>query len=76
MTQEITIQPGIYQHYKGNNYQVIGLVTHSETLKKLVLYKPLYGEQALWVRPAAMFQELVEVNNESIPRFRLIKSDE
>ena len=70
------IKPGKYRHYKGNNYQVLDLVTHSETLEKLVLYKPLYGEGALWVRPADMFCETINVNGTEQLRFERIESDE
>lgn len=69
MTKPIT--PGIYRHYKGKLYQVIGTATHSETLKPLVVYIPLYGEGGFWVRPAAMFTETVEVNGNVTPRFEL-----
>ena len=67
------ITPGIYAHYKGNRYRVIDTVTHSETEETLVLYRPLYGEQKLWVRPYDMFTESVEVEGQSVPRFRLVK---
>jgi hypothetical protein len=69
----MTITPGIYAHYKGNRYRVIDTVTHSETEETLVLYRPLYGEQKLWVRPYDMFTESVEVEGQSVPRFRLVK---
>ncbi|MBI5694075.1 MAG: DUF1653 domain-containing protein [Verrucomicrobia bacterium] len=52
-------QPGLYRHYKGNPYRVLGLARHSETLEALVVYQALYGEAGLWVRPAAMFNETV-----------------
>ena len=64
---------GIYQHYKGNLYQVLGTVRHSENLEKLVLYQALYGDYGLWVRPLEMFLEMVEVNNTTVPRFCLIQ---
>ena len=64
-----TLRPGIYKHYKGNLYQVVEVATHSETLEKLVVYRPMYGEQALWVRPLAMFTEEVEVGGIMVPRF-------
>ena len=67
-----TISPGIYQHYKGNNYEVIDTATHSETMEQLVLYRPLYGEGALWVRPFEMFNEEVEVDGKMIKRFQFI----
>lgn len=59
-----------YQHYKGKFYEVVDVATHSETLEKLVVYRPLYGEGKLWVRPLAMFVEMVEVEGVKIPRFR------
>jgi hypothetical protein len=64
-----TLRPGIYKHYKGNLYQVMEVATHSETLEKVVVYRPIYGERALWVRPLAMFAEEVEVNGVMVPRF-------
>ena len=69
-----TLLPGRYRHYKGPEYQVLGLVRHSETEEELVLYKALYGEQGLWVRPKAMFLETVIVDGLSVPRFRYISS--
>ena len=67
-----TIQPGIYKHYKNKYYKVIGEATHSETEEKLVVYQCLYGDYGMWVRPKAMFTELVEVDGNQIPRFELI----
>ena len=67
-----TIKPGRYVHYKGKPYQVIEMATHSETLEPMVVYRPLYGDQSLWVRPATMFSESVEVNGELIARFEYI----
>ncbi len=69
---------GIYRHYKGNLYEVIGVARHSETLEELVVYRALYdspdfGPNALFVRPLSMFAEMVEVNGESVQRFTLIK---
>ena len=63
------IAPGRYRHYKGNDYEVIGIATHSETHEAMVVYRPLYGEGKLWVRPAAMFAETVTVDGKSVPRF-------
>ena len=57
----IATPPGRYRHYKGGLYDVIGSARHSETLEPMTLYRALYGEHGLWVRPAAMFEELVEV---------------
>lgn len=67
--RSVEITPGRYRHYKGNEYQVIGLATHSETLEAMVVYRPLYGEGGLWVRPAAMFTEDVIIDGRSRPRF-------
>ncbi len=68
-----TLPAGRYQHYKQLDYEVIGVVRHSETLEPLVLYKALYGEQGLWVRPFAMFTEEVVVDGISKPRFQKLK---
>lgn len=66
---EIIPEPGLYRHYKGNDYEVIGTATHSETAERVVVYRPCYGARELWVRPLAMFMESVQVNGESRPRF-------
>jgi hypothetical protein len=66
------LKPGRYQHYKGQFYQVIDTATHSETLETLVVYRPLYGEQKLWVRPYEMFIEMVEHQGEHVARFTYI----
>jgi hypothetical protein len=63
------ITPGRYRHYKGNEYEVIGIAQHSETLEAMVVYRPLYGEGGLWVRPAAMFAEDVVIDGRRQPRF-------
>lgn len=63
------IAPGKYRHYKGNDYEVIGTATHSETHEAMVVYRPLYGEGKLWVRPAAMFAETVVIDGKAVPRF-------
>ena len=65
----IVTPPGLYRHYKGNLYEVVDTVRHSETLEPLTLYRALYGERGLWVRPAAMFMEEVVVNGIQQPRF-------
>ena len=65
-----TLPTGRYQHYKQLDYEVIGVVRHSETLEPLVLYKALYGEQGLWVRQFAMFTEEVVVDGIRKPRFQ------
>jgi len=66
------IKAGRYRHYKGNEYEVIDTVRHSENEDWLVLYRPLYGTKKLWVRPYDMFVENVELNGESVPRFMFI----
>lgn len=65
----MTVTAGKYRHYKGNYYQVIGTARHSETEEPMVVYRPLYGEMGLWVRPLVMFEETVTVNGEQVPRF-------
>jgi hypothetical protein len=65
----IETPPGLYRHYKGAPYQVIGTVRHSETLEPMTLYRALYGEMGLWVRPAAMFNEMVTIDGVVRRRF-------
>jgi hypothetical protein len=65
-------RPGRYRHFKGGEYEVIGLARGSETLEPLVVYRALHGERGLWVRPAAMFLEEVTVAGQSVPRFRRV----
>ena len=62
-------RPGLYRHYKGNSYRVLGLARHSETLEPLVVYQALYGEHGLWVHPAAMFVETITHAGRAQPRF-------
>lgn len=75
MTQPEALAPlpslptGLYRHYKGGRYEVIGVARHSETHEPLVVYRPLYGEGAMWVRPFAMFVERVNVDGEWRLRF-------
>ncbi len=65
----VVVEPGRYRHYKGNEYDVIGMARHSETREMMVVYRPLYGEGGLWVRPAAMFVEDVVIDGKTLPRF-------
>ncbi|WP_236645286.1 DUF1653 domain-containing protein [Aidingimonas lacisalsi] len=64
-------KPGIYHHYKGGRYEVLGVAQHSETEDFLVVYRALYGDYGLWARPLTMFCETVEVQGEPVPRFAL-----
>lgn len=66
------IKPGIYRHYKGQQYKVIGEARHSETEEELVVYQCLYGDFSTWVRPKAMFMEQVEMGGKMVPRFKYI----
>ncbi|HBL82898.1 MAG TPA: DUF1653 domain-containing protein [Clostridiales bacterium] len=66
------IKPGKYRHFKGNEYEVLGVGLHSETLEEMVVYRALYGDCGLWVRPAAMWNEMVEKDGEKIKRFSYI----
>ena len=63
------IKKGIYRHFKGNLYEVTDIATHSETLEKYVVYRALYGEHSLWVRPASMWNEEVERDGKTYKRF-------
>ena len=66
--------PGRYRHYKGNEYTVLGVALHSESLEELVLYRQEYGDHGLWVRPKEMFLETVEVDGQVMPRFQFVGS--
>lgn len=70
------LKKGIYQHYKGNLYQVFHVATHSETREKLVVYQCLYGDYSMWVRPLDMFKEDIEIDGKKVPRFKFIQSTE
>lgn len=65
---------GKYRHYKNKEYELLGVATHSETEEKLAVYRPLYGDRGLWVRPLGMFLETVEIDGKHIPRFQHIDS--
>lgn len=64
------LKKGRYRHFKGGEYLVVDIASHSETLEPYVVYRALYGEQGLWIRPLAMFSETVIHNGETMPRFR------
>lgn len=74
MTDNTTIQPGGYRHYKGKEYSVIGVARHSETLEELVVYRQEYGDNGLWVRPKSMFSETVKIDGQEVPRFQRLAS--
>ncbi len=65
------IRKGRYRHYKGKEYEVVGMARHSETLEEMVVYRPLYGRK-MWVRPAKMFGEKVLVNGKKVRRFAFV----
>ncbi len=69
-----TICPGRYRHYKGNFYEVVDIARHSETEEEMVVYRKLYGDNSLWVRPLGMFLENVLVEGVLVPRFELIET--
>ena len=64
------LEPGVYEHYKGSRYEVLMVARHSETEEEFVVYRQLYGNGGVWVRPLAMFLESVEVGGRVVPRFR------
>jgi len=70
----VYIEPGIYEHFKGPRYRVIGMCRHSETEEPLVVYQCLYGDYSLWVRPLDNFLETVEVDGEQVPRFERVQA--
>lgn len=70
------IEPGRYRHFKGREYEVIGVAKHSETLEEMVVYRQLYGEHGLWVRPASMWEETVERDGKTYKRFTYIGDEE
>jgi len=68
----LAIRLGRYRHYKGKEYEVIGVAKHSETLTELVVYKALYGKGQIWARPKLIFLQSVSVGGKKVPRFRYI----
>ncbi|MBQ6851343.1 MAG: DUF1653 domain-containing protein [Oscillospiraceae bacterium] len=69
----MTVKPGLYRHFKGNMYRVIGTARHSETMEEMVVYQALYGEMGLWVRPRNMFLETVERDGKIFQRFEFVE---
>lgn len=70
--QSSELQPGKYRHFKGNEYELLGVAHHSETLEPMVVYRAMYGDGGLWVRPASMWTEPVERSGYCGPRFQYI----
>lgn len=67
------MKPGRYRHYKGNDYEVLGVARHSETEEEYVVYRQLYGAGGLWIRPLGMFLESVSIGETVVPRFRWLE---
>ena len=67
------IKPGKYRHFNGNYYEVIGVARHSETMEEMVVYRAMYGEHGLWVRPAAMWTETIDRDGYHGPRFQYVE---
>jgi cupin 2 domain-containing protein len=74
-SESASISSGRFRHYKGNEYSVVGVARHSETLEELVVYRQEYGERGLWVRPEQMFLETVMVGGQEVPRFQRLDSE-
>lgn len=75
MSAAQTLRPGRYRHFKGKEYELLFVATHSGTLEPMVVYRALYGERGVWVRPAAMWSELVERDGYCGPRFTPVEGD-
>jgi hypothetical protein len=72
MNELPAIRPGIYRHFRGNEYELLAVGRHSETLEPMVVYRALYGDGGVWTRPASMWDEPVEHDGRSVPRFTYI----
>lgn len=70
--ESLSVKKGIYQHYKGSFYEVLGVAHHSETLEELVVYRMLYEDFGYWVRPAEMFTQTTLLEGQEVPRFRYL----
>jgi len=66
---------GVYRHYKGNEYEVVGFAKHSETLEDMVIYRARYGEGGTWVRPLSMWNNLIEVDGKTVKRFEFVEGE-
>lgn len=71
-SQALAIKPGLYEHYKGKQYEVLGIAFNSETLEELVIYRAQYGNKSLWARPLSVFLGEVELSDQRVPRFKYI----
>ncbi|HSW72192.1 MAG TPA: DUF1653 domain-containing protein [Chlamydiales bacterium] len=71
--EALNLKLGIYEHYKGLLYQVLGVALHSETLEEYIIYKALYGDKKTWIRPLKMFLENVEIDKRVLPRFKYLR---
>ena len=67
------VQPGRYRHYKGHEYEVLGVARHSETEEEYVVYRALYGDRGLWIRPTPMFEGMVLIEGRHVPRFERLE---
>lgn len=76
MMENPILQLGLYRHYKGQLYEVLHLARHSETEEWLVVYRALYGDFGVWVRPLVMFNQMIEVDGKMLPRFAQVVQDE
>ncbi len=70
----MSLEKGIYKHYKGNLYEVIDVARHSETEEEHVVYRTLYGDYSTWIRPLAMFTETVQIDGQQVPRFAFVEA--
>jgi len=66
------MRPGKYRHYKGNEYEVIAVAKHSESLEEMVVYRALYGEGEVWVRPLSMWNDMIDIGDKTVKRFEFI----
>lgn len=73
---KLIVENGIYQHFKGGKYKLLNIAINSETMERMVVYKSLYGEEKIWVRPLSMWNEIVEYNGSKLPRFKLLSEEE
>ncbi len=72
--KKMEVKLGVYQHYKGNYYQVVSFARHSETLEELIVYQELYGNYGMWVRPQDMFLENIFIEGKEIARFKFVNA--